>query len=600
MFCILPTNISSVSYLCSEGTNDNWRILPLQVKQYFASHYKDSDPILKSLDRTNGRMLEVIVANTVSVEQLSRDPSRSKSLIEILKKSPFHALIDCGALLAGVELADFSKQILSLLPPKDFGGVLYFDNAKHKDWVVLERSGRVLPKDISPVTEKDAFAIFDEPRCRGTDLKLRKDAVALLTLAPHICKDKLMQSAGRLRKLGQGQKLVMVGGSDVFTQLNEVKRGNSSSQSSWAVSDILSWSMKNTVESTAAGLLNWANQAFFFASTFGKDPLLCITDEVLELGDMYGKSFAQQTIIHSSDKALEYHYNRSGGEDAVNDSMKAIIRQTKNRINEYGGDFNFPVRGCDEECERELEMEVEEEEEIEVELPLVDPIGEKNWNFWRTFDCRSPTELPITVHQLSSFVQKFVRSKGSDSIKWAKNIYTTANFAKTITCSANASLSRYLRIVNFVLCFPDESILLLSEYEANNLLRLFWDPSCSGRGRYHLLHASLMRRSLDESNSILLHCSLPKSPMTRSLFKFGKALQAIEIINDESMSSLQLFAGETTYVTEERRNTLKSILRLVNVCPMTQAKQFVEIRGKDKLFPYSDLEMICEQLLCEL
>ena len=232
-------------------------------------------------------------------------------------------------------------------------------------------------------------------------------------------------------------------------------------------------------------------------------------------------------------------------------------------------------------------------------MPLVDAIGETKWNFQKVFECRSPTELPITVHQLSSFVQKFVRLEGSDSIKWAKNIYATSNFAKTIACSANASLSRYLRVVNFVLCFPDGSILLLSEFEANNLLRLFWNSSHSGNGKYHLLHASLLRQSADESNNILFHCTLPKPPLTRSVFNFGKALQASKIIKDGSMSSLQLFAGETTYATDERRNALKSILRLENVCPMTQAKQFVEIRGKEKLFPYSDLETICEQLLCE-
>ena len=123
-----------------EGTNDNWRILPLQVKQYFASHFNESDSILTSLDATNGRMLEVILAHTVSVEHLSQNLDRFKSLMEILKKRTFHALIDCGALLAGVDLVDFSKHIVHLLP-NDFGGVLYFDNAKHKDWVILERSG---------------------------------------------------------------------------------------------------------------------------------------------------------------------------------------------------------------------------------------------------------------------------------------------------------------------------------------------------------------------------------------------------------------------------------------------------------------------------
>ena len=167
-------------------------------------------------------MLETIMSNTLEVVQLTQQTKLSQSLMEVLRKGvdgtmqPMHAIIDCGALLAGTDLHEVAKNVLLILPHREFDGVLYYDNSELGDWVVLERSGRRLLKDISPITEKDAFAIFDEPRCRGTDLKLRADAVALLTLAPNICKDKLMQSAGRLRKLGRNQKLVMAGGSDVF------------------------------------------------------------------------------------------------------------------------------------------------------------------------------------------------------------------------------------------------------------------------------------------------------------------------------------------------------------------------------------------------
>ena len=40
------------------GTNDNHRILPLQVRQYFASKEEHTDPILNNLEGTNGRMLQ--------------------------------------------------------------------------------------------------------------------------------------------------------------------------------------------------------------------------------------------------------------------------------------------------------------------------------------------------------------------------------------------------------------------------------------------------------------------------------------------------------------------------------------------------------------
>ena len=43
--------------------------------------------------------------------------------------------------------------------------------------MILEKSGRCLPKGKSPPKEKDTFALFDEPYCRGVDLKLRPDAM---------------------------------------------------------------------------------------------------------------------------------------------------------------------------------------------------------------------------------------------------------------------------------------------------------------------------------------------------------------------------------------------------------------------------------------
>ena len=589
------------------GTNDNWRILPLQVTQYFASHHADSDPILKTLDGTNGEMLETIMANTILVEQLPRDVDHFKSLLKILETSinengSFHALIDCGALLAGCDLHNFSIEVLSYLPSSEFDGVLFFESNEFKDWVVLERSGRILLKGISPVTEQRAFAIFDEPRCRGTDLKLITKAIALLTLAPNVCKDKLMQSAGRLRKLGQGQKLVMVGGSDVFTKLNEFRKSSNSKPFSFSASaeEILAWSMKNTVESTAAGLFNWSNQAFFFATTFGKDPLFRLTDEVLGLDDLYGKSFHKQSITHSTDTALRYHLGRTGGEKAVSSCMEDIIAETLSRVNEYGSDFSYSVRGCDEECERELEMEVEEEEEIQVELPAVNPMSETRWEFQALFRCKCPTELPIPVYRLPDFVKKFIRCRGSSSVSWAKDIYTTSNFASTIAFSGNSSSLLHLRMINFMLYFPNKSLLLVSEYEANHVLPLFW--SARPYSNHHLMHLSLVRRSLDNSERVLLRCSVSKLPASMGQLFAGQTLSADNIIKEESMSSLQLFAGEATYATEARKEALKAILRQCfdhNFCPLAEARRFVEIRGNDKLFPCSILENICEQLICE-
>jgi hypothetical protein len=225
-------------------------------------------------------------------------------------------------------------------------------NVGGKNWVILERSGRLLQKDISPIKESETFVIFDEPRCRGTDLKLRSDAIGLLTLAPKLCKDKIMQAAGRLQKLGGNQRLVIAGGPDVFSKLpgsttssGGLSRGQKDRFEA-TVSQVLSWSMKNTVEVTSEGLLNWANQGLFFSSTFGKDPKFCITEEVIKLEDMYGKSFAEETVSKHTDGAHQYHMNRTGGQRALHSSVKGMVDLILEQVSIYGRVSQTPLGGA--------------------------------------------------------------------------------------------------------------------------------------------------------------------------------------------------------------------------------------------------------------
>jgi hypothetical protein len=56
-----------------------------------------------------------------------------------------------------------------------FRGVCYPDDAAGC-WVVADPSGRRLPLLESPVPEADTFVVFDDARCRGADLKVRRGA----------------------------------------------------------------------------------------------------------------------------------------------------------------------------------------------------------------------------------------------------------------------------------------------------------------------------------------------------------------------------------------------------------------------------------------
>jgi len=133
------------------GTNDNHRILPLQVSQFFPSNTGSADSTIEDLFATNGFMLDAIMKNTVNVSELKDKNDRSISLISALEgrmtqtSEQLHAIIDCGAILAGTNLREFSRSLLNEFKDDSFGGVLYYDDHYLNDWVILEKSGRCLP-----------------------------------------------------------------------------------------------------------------------------------------------------------------------------------------------------------------------------------------------------------------------------------------------------------------------------------------------------------------------------------------------------------------------------------------------------------------------
>lgn len=79
-------------------------------------------------------------------------------------------------------------------------------------------SGEEWPLKLAPKSEQDAFVIFDQNHCRGSDMKLRPTAKAVLSLGPKMGKDELVQAAGRLRRLG-GQTIVITAMPEVHTLL---------------------------------------------------------------------------------------------------------------------------------------------------------------------------------------------------------------------------------------------------------------------------------------------------------------------------------------------------------------------------------------------
>ena len=579
------TNVECGSTVGFSGTNDNHRILPLQVKQYFS---KENNRIWRQIEGTNGKMVDMILQTTLQCKQLGSGLPRNEllSFIKMNIKS-IHAIIDCGALLAGMENIDAAKSIMKFVSDDVFKGVTFFHNNKNQ-WMILEHSGRLLEKSLSPVHERDTFVIFDEARCRGADMKLKPDAVAALSIGPSICKDKLMQGAGRMRQLGDNQKLIIVGIENVFKKIKDMTLGTNAI-------NVLEWTMKNTFEATRKGIPNWANQGMHF-STSENNVQHYLIDEKMTLEDFYGKSFESKTVLNFVKSLIQNMFEHVGGSTELSASMASKITE---RAELLKNDEHVSLDGVDEECEREIEIEQEQEEEVEREIPLMTPRDETNWKWEKIMHVSCPFDLPINMYSLESFVRKYLSPENLSSILFSNNVHLSENFAKSIT-NQITYFNDFLRIVDTAVIFPSKECLLISERESDFIVREFWNHQSlvDAKKAPILIHFSMLRRASDINEPVRL--ALYSSKQTPANWSFTKAFTRSGLLTVEKMkvdenqiSSIQLFAGETTYKTNRRQEALQSMLKAAvdsNFALSVDPREFAYMRGYLHHVEYSDLE----------
>jgi len=477
--------------------------------------------------------------------------------------------------------------------------------------MILENNGRCLLKNLSPLQEKDTFAIYDEPRCRGTDLKLHSEAVALLTVGKSMVKDKFMQAAGRMRKLEQGgQTLIIVGHCTVFNEIRLQQKksavGSSSKMSQCTssplsrkidVQDVLSWIMFNTIESNCVGLGSWSDQGIFFATE--SKPEHGVLDEKKELDDFYGSPTTEVSIAEVAVSSKNFHTKRTKSGCEKNDMINKILHQAKFLGNSYAVRKN----ATDEECERELEREVEEEEVEELKLPQMKPRNEEEWDVSKVFCVDSVNGLkelcaPISLKDvISIYLSPFYSSL--KHVDWSSKVFCTGNFLKTIT--KEGPLDHYMKVPDAMLCFTNGEILLVSDREADMVLDYILGRKCCPNNCVKFCHMAF------ESDAELPLSFNGTSLSISSKINISKMLFEKQISTKDACS-LKLFNGETSFPGNQMV-TLKKMLSCAKLTVdkgnflVSQASgepnKLVQLRGKHPFYDRSHIEAICIELSCE-
>ncbi len=579
------------------GTNDNHRILPLQVHMAIIKEH--------ALHATNGKMLNIILQspeyNTLPVQE--DQPTWQAVLLLALEKK-YDVVVDCGALMAGVSnriAASFVQQELVKLDNSEFQGVCYFDS-ENKGWSIMDLTGNIRPRGTSRISEAHSFTIYDEARCRGADLQLRQTAVGLVTLGPKCCKDKLMQAAGRLRQLGRGQTLRFVGTKDITDKICEVNQAAGRAVpnlDALSPKHVLQWVMHNTVQATLNGITEWAKQGVHFCNT--KDsPEHALVDEILDLPEMYGKPLHEEALPGVVAACA------ARARQGLAPNLKLLVEDIERKGSLYGQGHTVVAQGgLDEEVERELEREQEQEEEIEVEIAAEAARDEHDWDYSKALSVISKDDLEKIVELVPlSQVAKLLEPSSVHSISWSTNVVATKNFIYAIQDSASSggSLNAFLRHVDSLLLLPvPGSFVLLSEREANALIPLMLQSAKTATSQHH-------------NGCLLWHlryaCAAANERAELQLLLGGSGKEAVHAAADmlvnasvDQLVSAQLFNGDTTYVdpTNKKLDELKHLPALEMLQHLVdrrgaEALALVEMRGKSPFFSRSQLEMACGTL----
>ena len=208
--------------------------------------------------------------------------------------------------------------------------------------------------------------------------------------------------------------------------------------------------------------------------------------------------------------------------------------------------------------------------------------------------------------QLATAVNKYLDSR-LNAIPWSKcNIYVTRAFYETVTDGNGVSLnslSEYMRLPDALVVFPDGAVLLLSEWEADQVLPFMWKLPRSNASSTEPFFANLsyLRQAADNNLPCTeVHMRVPPESagvafFTRSVARGREMIRLYSSsspVSDITLAGLQLLAGETMFATDKRKRSITELATPTSAARKA-ALQLVRFRGRQNFISRSDLENIC-------
>jgi hypothetical protein len=292
-----------------------------------------------------------------------------------------------------------------------------------------------------------------------------------------------------------------------------------------------------------------------------------VYEESWDLDNLYGGACVDRELhIKVMEMSQDYQERNCNG---ISAEQKKYCEKIEQKIVDMGKNVIIKSVAHDEQSERELEEEKEQEKESEIQICEVHPSLEPFWQYKAVIQLSSVLDMSsiVPVHSLKDGILITTISEISEihKVAWDRDdkpmVYASENFLKTIVKSNLMPLG----LVDALLVFRDQTILLLSDREADGILtELLSTVNCG------VMFVNLNRLSIPSGDHV------------------GKNIE----VDNYSATAVQLFAGNTIFPDNA------SILdEIIQAHPARLAVQeLVHIRGRSKEFPLSDLQKSCCRL----
>ena len=155
---------------------------------------------------SDGKMLVTLTDESVATVVRVGGTWNARNLLRtIASEGAYHALIDTGALITGMDNEQVAKYVLDHLPERTFDGVVFLDRSDRK--MFLQRDGRCVNLSQSGVDPARRFTFYDQVHTTGLDVHQCVDARACLTVGKDMTFRDYVQGAYRMRGIGKGQTI---------------------------------------------------------------------------------------------------------------------------------------------------------------------------------------------------------------------------------------------------------------------------------------------------------------------------------------------------------------------------------------------------------